>query len=156
MHLGTTSGEPKTSSDVEVYLDSNEETLSLVKMPPLSGRSTFCERWDPMPDLRQGCAAERSGPGRKRTLDESRYLSPRQRTLAKLKRLPSSHSPEPTQMFLAVVGSLRRALNVVSRLYLCIGVDVPVIVPEEFPVSDTLEKFPFLVSVPLVSVEPEY
>jgi len=59
-------------------------------------------------------------------------------------------------MFLAVVGSLRRALNVVSRLYLCIGVDVPVIVPEEFPVSDTLEKFPFLVRVPLVSVEPEY
>src|SRR6267142_1320088 len=71
-------------------------------------------------------------------------------------RPPALTSPEPTQRFLAVVGSTRRALNIVCRLYRCIGVDMPVIVPEEFPVRETFEKFPFLVTVPLVSVEPEY
>jgi hypothetical protein len=71
-------------------------------------------------------------------------------------RPPAITSPEPTQRFLAVVGSTRRALNIVCRLYLCIGVDMPVIVPEEFPARETFERFPFLVTVPLVSVEPEY
>lgn len=71
-------------------------------------------------------------------------------------RPPALTSPEPTQRFLAVVGSTRRALNIVCRLYRCIGVDVPVIVPEVFSARATFEKFPFLVTVPPTSVDPEY
>jgi hypothetical protein len=71
-------------------------------------------------------------------------------------RPPALTSPDPTHRFRAVAGSTRRALKVVCRLYRWIGEDTPVIVPEEFPVKDTFEKFPFRVTDPLVSVEPEY